>query len=64
MTTEMERDAVEYINAAVAACKRRLALLDDAYKRGVHTQEEYERLRHMIITEVEETWCISLEDLL
>lgn len=62
--SEQEQEALAYIEAAVGAGKRRLALLEDAYKRGVHKEDEYEWLRRAIIREQEEAWEISLDDLL
>ncbi len=64
MMTEQNRDATDYVDAAVNACRRRLRLLDDALRRGVHTQDEYDRLRAATIKEQEEAWDISLTDLL
>lgn len=62
MMTEQNRDAHDYINSAVNACRRRLALLTDAHQRGIHTDTEYENLRSAIIAEQEEAWDIDLQE--
>ena len=54
------RDATEYVQAAVNACKRRLALLEDQKRRGHHDDETYERLRLATIAETEQAWDLSL----
>jgi hypothetical protein len=46
----------EYDRASADALKRRLALLDDAYKRGVHTKPEYDRLHAAILQEQHDAW--------
>jgi hypothetical protein len=59
--TEQNQDAHEYVDAAVNACKRRLELLADAYRRGVHTPIEFVRLWDEIIAETEQAWDIKLD---
>lgn len=59
--TEQNKDATEYIEAAVAACRRRLDLLDDAHRRGVHSEDDYNRIRQAIVAETEQAWDVSLE---
>lgn len=44
------------LDAARAALTRRLDLLDDALRRGIHTTEEYDRLRAAIIAEQSLAW--------
>jgi hypothetical protein len=58
--TEQNRDATSYIECAVNACQRRLNLLSDAHRRGVHTDAEHDVLRLAIIAETEQAWDVSL----
>lgn len=61
---EQNKDDANYVLAAVKACSRRLALLEDAFNRGVHTEEEYKHLRGEIIRETEQAWDVSLGEFL
>ena len=64
MTESFSDPATEYVQIAERACRRRLVLLEDALKRGVHSPEEYQRLRVLTIKEQEQAWDVSLSDLL
>lgn len=61
--TEQNKDATSYIDAAISACRRHLALVDDAEDRGIHSQEEACQLREAIIAQTEDAWDVDLTDL-
>jgi len=61
--TEQNRDATDYIDAAVRACRRRLDALASAYNRGVHTHAEYVRLTALVIEETARAWDVDPDDL-
>jgi hypothetical protein len=50
----------EYQKAAKGACERRLLLLADQLRRGVHTQEMHDILKSAIIRETEAAWEVVI----
>lgn len=47
---------MSYAQASTDALNRRLGLLADAWRRGIHTTQEHDKLRLAIIREHEQCW--------